>query len=499
MSRSSASISAGVTRPPPLAWSPISQSVTCSQNRCSLGKSGSSISVVWNVPASRFVGHARNGGSSVPCEFMAHFVSNLLQIVAVLSDSGSLSRLVLWRMERTPLPAQAAISAAAADAYRPRRRWSDGPNYPWSAAGGEGAGVAAQWPAVAALLCEQVTSNTNSLWQEIERLRADGRLSGTEAGTIQRCVESMRAASSTVQKVVRLGAGLVQPKVARVDLTGLARQIVQERQTELVRRRAEVALDIRPAEVLLDEPLAAELISSALDWALSFSSKIRLKIEVPSLTEPVRLVVRGTLAQPSAPPAQPATSRRAERRGERRMNDNLHWFLLLQLATCSRLGVSRSSTAGTESAVIEFPKELVATSAVSMVELLPGGQAESQLRGSWVLAVVRDRSLREQVLRLMLRNGLECSVAENCEQARQLCVSRLPQVLVSCPDSLGATLLRKELADDRPCALIQIVRGSPSFAASGFAGYESAKVSRERLAQELIPALLFELAQQAES
>ncbi len=307
----------------------------------------------------------------------------------------------------------------------------------------------------------------------------------------------MRAASSTVQKVVRLGAGLVQPKMARVDLTGLARQIVQDRQAELVRRRAEVSLDIRPAEVLLDEPLAAELISSALDWALSFSSKIRLKIEVPSPTEPVRLVVRGTLAQPSAPPAQPATSR-PERRGERRMNDNLHWFLLRQLAACSRLGISRSSTAATESAVIEFPKELLATSAVTMVELLPGGQAESQLKGSWVLAVVRDRSLREQVLRLMLRNGLECSVAENCEQARQLCVSRAPQVLVSCPDSLGATLLGKELADGRPFALIQIVRGSPSFATSGFAGYEFAKISRERLAQELIPALLFELAQQAE-
>jgi hypothetical protein len=41
------------------------------------------------------------------------------------------------------------------------------------------------------------------------------------------------------------------------------------------------------------------------------------------------------------------------------MNDNLHWVLMRQLAACARLPVSRSSSAATESAVIDFAATIV--------------------------------------------------------------------------------------------------------------------------------------------
>ena len=254
----------------------------------------------------------------------------------------------------------------------------------------------------------------------------------------------MRRAGIAVQQIVRLGAGCVQPTGERVDLTQLARQTVQERQQELLRRRAEIRVDIRPAEVLLDAAVAVEL----------------------------------------------------DRR-DRRMNDNFHWYLLRQLGACCKLRINRSSSAATESAVIEFPKTFNSSAGLASVELLPGGAAESQLRNAWVLAIVRDPALRESVLKLMLRNGLEASVAENCEQARQLCASRKPKVLVFCHESMGVTQLRDELVHNRrSCALVQIIRGTPSFHAHGFSAFEFVKVGRSELAKELIPALLFELAQQ---
>lgn len=351
--------------------------------------------------------------------------------------------------------------------------------------------MAAQWPALVALLCEEVAQHTDRIRQELDRLLADGRLNRREAAAMRHGADVMCKTSVTVQQIVRLGAGAIRSTAERVDLTQLARQLVQERQQELARAGAEIRIDIRPAEVLVDAAAAVELANAALDWALSFSSKIRLKIEQGAASEPVRLVVRGSLNPPSQQPAGHVPN-------HRRMNDNLHWILLRQLAAMCKLGISRSSTAATESAVIEFPRTFFCTGGLSSVELLAGGTAQAQLGNAWVLAIVRDRALRESVLKLMLRHGLEASAAENCEQARQLCASRKPRVLVGCFESLGVPELRREFAlDGQACAFVQILREAPSFHAQGFSGYEWVKIGRRQLDKELIPALLFELAQQA--
>jgi hypothetical protein len=109
-----------------------------------------------------------------------------------------------------------------------------------------------------------------------------------------------------------------------------------------------VSLDLRRAEVWIDGAIAAGLIQAGLDWAASFSRRVRITV-IPEGDGPARLMIRGAL---------PRASDR-QRGGNRRMNDNLHWVLMRQLAACARLPVSRSSSAATESAVIDFAATIV--------------------------------------------------------------------------------------------------------------------------------------------
>jgi hypothetical protein len=247
-------------------------------------------------------------------------------------------------MERTTISEKAASAAAAVTSAPPRRRWSDGPNYAWSPAAEDEWSLTAQWPALVAALCEEVAGGTNDLARDIDRLRAHGKLSRADVDALRRAIVSMRSAGMAMQQIVRLGAGLFNLSPDRVELADLARAAVRDRQRELLRRRVDVGLDLRRAEVWVDGAIASGVMQTGLEWALSFSNKVRLKVMPGEDGEPARVVIRGAL---------PLASEHV--RGNRRMNDNLHWALLRQLAGCARLGVGRSSSAATESAVIEFP------------------------------------------------------------------------------------------------------------------------------------------------
>lgn len=246
-------------------------------------------------------------------------------------------------MERTTL--DTAVTSATVHSTEPRRRWSDGPKYPWSPATDETWSVATHWPALVAVLCEQVADSTSDLGGEIERLCKHGLLSQGEATAMRRSVESMRASGHALQQIVRLGAGLYNMSPDRVDLSDLARSAVRERQLDVLPRGGELSMDLRRAEVWVDGAVAAGVVQAGLDWALGFSNRVRVKVEPGDGSEPARMVIRGALSR----------ARSTATRRNRRMNDNLHWVLLRQLASCAHLPVSRSSSAATEAVVIEFP------------------------------------------------------------------------------------------------------------------------------------------------
>jgi len=246
-------------------------------------------------------------------------------------------------MNRPSIP-DAALAATKLHASPPRRRWSDGPQYPWSPATDDAWALATHWPALAGVLCEEVARGSGDAMREIDRMLALGRMSRSEAMNVRRMLVSMRACGVAMQQVVRLGSGRWRASPDRVDLATVARAAIRDRQRELAQGGIELGLDLRSLNVWIDVAVAGALIGAALDWALSFSTKVYVKTE----PVPARIVVRAAL--PTA--VGPRTGR------NRRMNDNLHWVLLRQLAASSRLSVSRSSSAATESAVIEIPSAI---------------------------------------------------------------------------------------------------------------------------------------------
>ncbi|AMO22397.1 hypothetical protein UC35_05140 [Ramlibacter tataouinensis] len=226
----------------------------------------------------------------------------------------------------------------------PRRRWSDGPQYPWSPATEDEWSLVAHWPALAGVLCEEVARGSSEAMRELDRLCAQDRMSRTDAASIRRSLVAMRATGLAMQQIVRLGSGRWRASPDRVDLSGVIRAALRERQRDLAQAGIEVGLDLHGAQVWIDVAVAAALIGAAIDWALSFSTKLWIKVDAA----PTRIVVRASLPGGSE----------GERRRNRRMNDNLQWVLLRQLAACARVAVSRSSSAATESAVIEFPASI---------------------------------------------------------------------------------------------------------------------------------------------
>lgn len=247
-------------------------------------------------------------------------------------------------MDKTTAPDR-GFDVLAVTQATPRRRWSDGPNYPVPPASEESWSLAPHWPALAAAMCEQVAQGTAQLAGELDRLTQNGLLSQAQARTMRRAVHAMDASGHALQQVVRLGAGLHHLSPDRVELAGLARQVVRDRQRELLLHGGEVSLSLRRAEVWVDGSIAQALVRAGLEWALGFSPRVRVKVDPGCAGDPARLVIRGALASPAA----------ERTRRDRRLNDNLHWILLRQVAASARLPVSRSSTAATEAAVIEFP------------------------------------------------------------------------------------------------------------------------------------------------
>lgn len=247
-----------------------------------------------------------------------------------------------------------AVTSVTVANLPPRRRWSDGPNYPWSPGTEDAWSVATHWPALVAVLCEQVAGGTNGLSGEIERLCKHGLLSQAEAVAMRSSVQAMRSANIALQQIVRLGSGLHNLSPDRIELSSLARASVRERQRELLQRGVEISLDLCRAEVWVDGAVAAGVMHSGIEWALCFSRKVRVKVVAGNVDEPARLVIRGAL--PSGAQHRASGGLQANRR----MNDNLHWVLLRQLASGARLLVSRSSSAATEAAVIEFPATIAA-------------------------------------------------------------------------------------------------------------------------------------------
>src|SRR5947207_6713351 len=150
-------------------------------------------------------------------------------------------------MDRTTTRVHGLTGGGVVTTRAPQRRWSDGPNYAWSPATEEDWSIATHWPALVAVLCEEVAGGTSDVTRELERLRELGKLSDADTQALHHAIRAMRSTGIALQQIVRLGAGLFNLSPDHVELGSLCRAAVHERQRELLRRRVDLSCDLRHA------------------------------------------------------------------------------------------------------------------------------------------------------------------------------------------------------------------------------------------------------------
>jgi hypothetical protein len=388
--------------------------------------------------------------------------------------------------------------APAAEPRGPGRRWSDGggsiepaePDAPWS--------MSQQWPTVVSALSEQAVEGSNLVLRALQYLVGAGRLRHSEAKALADAMHQLRASSLRAQQITRLAGGRIRQARERVDLAELVRQVLQDRAPEIEAAGSTVTSELEPVEVLLDPPVAASLVGAVLDWAMSFSKQVHLRLAPAEVAGPAQLKVRIT-TPPPAPAANPSGVRGTARPRVRRLNDGLHWTLLRQIAASSSLELQRSRMDGAALLSISFPRTFLSTAGVACLDLTEQGAANS-LRESWVLVLAHDEAVRTESLQALRKMGIEALAASDVRQARAVMRETRPDVLVAAWDVPHADIARFRqdvLGGEERCPLVEITRDLPSFHLSGFDRFETPKVGRDQLATELAPTVLFELVKVA--
>lgn len=392
-------------------------------------------------------------------------------------------------------PATATSTTAPARTTPPMtgRRWSDGadgsaptdPNAPWT--------MGQQWPNLVASLSEQAVESSNLILRALNYLVGAGRLRRAEAKALSDAMHMLRGTSLRAQQITRLAGGRIRQSRERVEMSDLIQRMLEERAGEFEAAGASVRGELRPVDVLLDPPVAISLLNSVVDWGLSFSKEIVIQMAPAAVSGPARLSVRVTTPKRAAAVPQRTGGWNLRPHG-RRLNDGLHWMLMRQMASSAGLEVTRTGEEGVAILNIEFPQTFLNTEGVSCLELQePMGNA---LRDAWVLVLAEDDRVRQQSLDALRKMGIDAVGARDFAQARAAVAESRPQVVVASYDIDMDGLLdfrATVLGGEARCRLVEITKELPLFNLSGVDHFETPKVGREQVAQELPPTVLFEL------
>ena len=354
---------------------------------------------------------------------------------------------------------------------------------PWS--------ISQHWPELVATLAEQSVNVSHLVMRGLEFLQGTGRLRKNEADVLNAALNSLRETSVKAQQITRLASGRIRQPRNRVDLEQAVRDMLFQRDAALHDAAVNIRSDTQPTEVWLDPPVAATLLENALDWAMSFSHDIVLKLDAgPDPYALLQLTMRtdGSMAQQNS-----------RQRNGRRFNDGLHWMLLRQLVDSANLQISRTENAGVVTLQIRFPNTYTTgLDGVSSVDIFEDADSTGHaLANAWILVIAEDPSLRTATAQTLALTGLPSKVARNLDEARVALTESWPNAVVV--DNLA---LRDRAAWDElepllvqcQCPVIEILESATSFQQTGFDGYQRTKVNRAELRQQLGPAVLFEIA-----
>jgi hypothetical protein len=268
---------------------------------------------------------------------------------------------------------------------------------------------------------------------------------------------------------------------------------VRERAREIHARSIELRQHLAPTEVRSDAALLPALLAAVLDWCFEHAcTVIELKLAVPGW--PGRAQLRAgfgyrvadelvTAAAPLDDTADPAL-------------DTLSWRLLQQTATVLGLDLWRRDTQGRTELTLGFPDTL-APSVQSLFD--PGAPAVNSQphAGRHVLALAQRRELRGLVREALRPMGVLLDFVATVDEARQLCASSLPHVVV-CEAALAGPEFERLWAEWRAEAprlgFVRIVDQGRAFEVLNLGSGPVACVGRDAIIESLPAALQFELA-----
>ena len=350
-------------------------------------------------------------------------------------------------------------------------------------------------PDLVAQLANELATVLSGAAERVTSLAATGRISRASLRALRDEIDRARRVAMMGQQVSRLASGRVPVVYERLDLTALLHETVRRRAREIRDRGVALRQQLAPAEVRSDAALLPTLLQTVLDWTFEHAcTLIEIKLSVPGWPGRAQLRV-GFGYQPADEVVTSATP--LEGSADAAL-DTLSWRLLQQTATTLALDVWRRDTHGRTALTLDFPDTL----APSLQTMLGAGAAAAAVNsqphaGQHVLALTPRREVRSLVREAVRPMGLMLDFVATVEEARQLCSSSVPNVLIYEAALSGDDLerLATELQSEAPrLGFVRIVDQGKAFEVLNMGGRAVASVGRDAILQSLPAALQFELA-----
>lgn len=343
----------------------------------------------------------------------------------------------------------------------------------------------AHWPTLVQGLADQITQTLSTLQGQLDQLLFKERISRMEHRALSIPAERIKQAGLVAQQIHRFHAGRIRQSHERINMAELVENLLQERRKEFAVIGVELRRKLKPVDVLTDPTVAYAFVNAALDWAMPFSQRVDVRLDINSWPPHARLQIR---ANNDGVPA----SSQAEL-------DGMAWLLVRQIAQAGGgIELKREVSDDCVAITAMFTRTVQAVDGIAAVDLSDDQSSMfKSLQGIYALTISPSLGVRADVRDALREIGIMSDSVVDIEQARDAMRHRMPSLIVIDSDLKGPAFdaFRKELLRDvMDFPFVEISADSNSFDMSGFDEMSMAKVGRGNIRETLGTAVMFELA-----
>jgi hypothetical protein len=328
------------------------------------------------------------------------------------------------------------------------------------------------WPTLVHGLADQITQTLSALQNQLDQLLQKERISRMEHRALSIPAERIKQAGLVAQQIHRFHGGRIRQSHERINMAELVENLLQERRKEFAVIGVELRRKLKPVDVLTDPTVAYAFVNAALDWAMPFSQRVDVRLDINSWPPHARLQIRAN------------NDSQAEL-------DGMAWLLVRQIAQAGGgIELKREVSDDCVALTAMFTRTVQAVDGIAAVDLSDDQSSMfKSLQGIYALTISPSLQVRADV-----RDALR---EIDIEQARDAMRHRMPSLIVIDSDLKGSAFdnFRKEvLRDVMEFPFVEISADSNSFDMSGFDEMSMAKVGRGNIRETLGTAVMFELA-----